>query len=842
MEGTGPPAFHERLAGDGSVRPHWSRVTQGLESFGGIGLKDCADSIEQFIRENGVTFSVTGESEAPSRPWNLSAVPYVISANEWAEISLGLIERTRLLECVLQDLLGPQRLIRERVIPGRLLWANSHFHRPYHGLGGTSPKLHLTAADLARAADGTWRVVSDRTRAPSGLGYLLENRIVSSRAMQSLIRQNNTLRLASFFETLNQHLRSLATDERDNPRVALLTPPRGSYREFEDTYLARYLGLTLVQGSDLAVRDGRLHLKTLGGLKSIQVLWRHISDRHCDPLELAPGSNAGVTGLLGCVRRGSVSLVNSVGSVLTQTPGLMPYLDAAHQFFFGGSMRLPSCRTFWCGDPDHLRQVLANVDQFIFRDAMAVTRSVPARTSTMSQEDREFFLGSLRSAPEQFVAQEVLPYSRTPVYVDGKVCSRKLSLRAFQLTTNNNALVLPGALARVGRDELELSHSPVSGQMTLDCWVTSDQPVDHQKTLLPDSELPVQLVRGGGELPSRVAEHLFWLGRYAERAESISRTMRTTLVRIAGEGTGEDHPEVQRLIYALASMGQIEASFAVDSFAQNLPQLEQTLPASVLDEDQPGGLISVMRLLLQNARAVRDRLSVDAFRIIRRAQRDLVRPVIGASHTQTARIGLSEAIERLGTLVTDLLSLSGVASESIVRTHAWQFMELGRRIERAEQTGDLLKTMLCPATKEGNAMSLAVLETTDSSMIYRSRYLNLVRLAAVVDLLVTDETNPRSIRFQLDRIEELLEQLPSVDAPVGLNTIERVVLDALYAVKSADPIRLAEPSADGRLGGLEELLEIIELKLPRLASRISERYLIHTDPPVVITGSGRPER
>ncbi|MEM6471080.1 MAG: circularly permuted type 2 ATP-grasp protein [Planctomycetota bacterium] len=836
----GGSSFHERTTSDGNVRPHWLRFSDGVDALGAGALRDCADSIEQFIRENGVTFHAHSQ-DAPSRPWKISAIPFVVSDYEWNQISSGLIQRTRLLERILQDLLGPQQLIRERVVPGKLLWANPHFRRPYHQLGGEAPKLHLTAADLARASDGRWRVVSDRTRAPSGLGYLLENRIVSSRAMQTLMRQNNTLRLASFFEALQQHLRSLAISNRENPRVALLTPPRGSYREFEDTYLARYLGLTLVQGSDLAVRDGHLHLKTLGGLKPIQVLWRHISDRQCDPLELDPSSTSGITGLLGCVRRRSVSVVNAIGSVLAQTPALMPYLDAAQRFFDGDELALTSYQTFWCGDPNHLTYVLSDVDRFIFRDAMAVTRSLPSRTGAMSRDDRDAFLAKLNAQPEYYVAQEVSPYSQTPVYIDGTVCSRKVSLRAFQLSTNEGTFVLPGALARVGRDELELSHSPVSGQMTLDVWVTSDDPVDQHKTLLPDSDSPVELLRGGGELPSRVAEHFFWLGRYAERTEFLSRTMRTSLVRVAGEGSGEDHPEIQRLVYALASMGQIEASFALESFVANLPQLEETLPASVLDGEQPGGLIQVTQRMLTNATAVRDRLSVDAFRIIQRAQRDLMRPVIGANHSQEAKIGLSEAIERLGTLITDLQALAGVACESIVRTHAWQFLELGRRIERAEKTCELLSTMLCPATKHGNAMSLAVLDTTDSSMTYRSRYMNLVRLAAVVDLLVTDETNPRSIRFQLDRIEELLNELPTVDAPVGLNTIERLVLDSLYAIKTADPIELANPGGEGSLDQLETLLQLINRKLPELATRVSERYLIHTDPPIVITGSDRSE-
>ena len=407
--------------------------------------------------------------------------------------------------------------------------------------------------------------------------------------------------------------------------------------------------------------------------------------------------------------------------------------------------------------------------------------------------------------------------------------------------------VLPGALARVGHDELDLLRSPVSGQMTLDCWVTSDEPVDQHKTLLPGDRTAIKLRRGGDELPSRVAEHLYWLGRYAERAECIARVMRTTLQRISGEENWETLAEVRRLVYALAAMGQIEPGFAVDSFVANLPQVEQSLPASVLDRDQPRGLLRTMESVIHNATVIRDRLSIDAYRIIQRAYLELNRPSLLAVRGQRGPDGTAngspltagEAIERAGTLVVDLLAFAGVTHEGFVRTHAWQFLELGRRIERAEQTCELLTTMLCPATQEGQAVCEAVLETTDSLMTYRSRYLNLVQLPPVVDLIVTDEVNPRSVRFQLDRIASLMDQLPSSDGQVGLDVIQRMVLELQYRVTVADPHQLCETDDDGALGRLAELLKSVNEDLPQLSEAISARYLIHTEATQQLTGTGR---
>jgi uncharacterized alpha-E superfamily protein len=375
--------------------------------------------------------------------------------------------------------------------------------------------------------------------------------------------------------------------------------------------------------------------------------------------------------------------------------------------------------------------------------------------------------------------------------------------------------------------------------MTLDCWVTGDAPVDQHKSLLPDSKSVVKLRRGGDELPSRVAEHLYWLGRYAERAEAIARVMRTTLGRIAGEEKWDTLTEVRRLIYTLASMGQIEPGFAVDSFVANLPHVEQNLPASVLDREQSRGLIRTMESVMHNSTAVRDRLSADAYRIVQRASQDLTQPTATINGAGQNQLGISEAIERVGRLIVDLLALAGLTSESLVRTHAWQFLELGRRLERAEHTCELLITTLCPPTDNGKAVCEAVMETTDSLMTYRSRYMNLMRLAPVIDLLVTDETNPRSLRFQLDRIDSLMKMLPSVDGQVVLDSIQRIVMDLRYQVTTADPTQLSETSKDGTLENLESLLTKVAEDLPRLADAINARYLIHTESRQLLTGSGR---
>lgn len=834
-------AYSERTTPAGQVRPHWQWLSQQLDQLGPDELSRRSAAIADIIRENGVTFrsAATNDSAAEiNRPWQLSVIPFVIPIQQWDPIAAGLQQRARLLQRILADLHGPQRLIREGVIPGELLWRNPYYYRAFQGLAGAQPQLHLSAVDLARGADGNWYATGDRTRAPSGLGYLLENRVVTGRVMSGLIRRSNTVRLASFFDRFKSHLRSLAS-QSDNPWIGIMTPPRGSYRGFEDTYLARYLGLPLVQSEDLAVRGGSLYLKTLGGLQSIDVLWRHVSDRLCDPLELAGDSNQGVTGLLRCLRRGSVAVANAVGSSLAQCPGMMAYLDAASEFFDGNPLQLKSQQTLWCGDPNDFQQVLADPHQWVFRNAFRVSSDLPVCLQDLDAAQAENFLGQLRKHPQSYIAQRVASFSLTPVWSDNRIKQRAMVLRSFQLHEKDSINVLPGALARVGENTLELTTSPVSGHLTLDCWVTNDQPVGTHQSLLHDSKTPVQIRRVGDELPSRVAEHLFWLGRYAERSESIARVMRTTMDLIAGEDDWVNLPAVPRLIRQLAVQGQIEPGFAVDSLAATLPDIEQMLPASLLDRDQALGLVRSMGAVIGSTIAVRDRLSSEAFRIAQRAYRDLTHSPSAHPTGSVPKIQISEAIERVERLIVDLLALAGLTSESLVRSHVWQFVELGRRIERADQTSELLRQTLVPATDQGKSICEAVLRVTDSLMTYRARYLNLMRLAPVIDLLVTDPTNPRSLCFQLQQTLKVIDLLPTRQAAGTDDLLRSLAENLLQQVADADPMQLAEVAEDGTLNHLDALLEICSRELPKLSEALVARYLIHTSPRQLLTGSQR---
>ncbi len=821
--------YDEYVSAGGSTGGVWQPVAAYLDRLGAQGIQACAAEAERLVRESGANFQVTGDGNEKSRPWQLAIVPLVLDGVSWDKLESGLQQRMRLLERVLADLLGEQRLIKERILPAELLSANPEYARAFHELPASGNRLTLTATDLARDKDGSWWVTGDRTRAPSGLGYALENRVITSRVLPQLIRRSNVTRLAAFFASLQGHLNSLAPRMRDNPRVAILTPGEQSYRYVEDAYLARYLGYTLVQGRDLAVRGNRLHLKTLGGLLPIEVLWRHVSDQKCDPLELDPTATQGVTGLLQAIRGGTVAVANSIGSSLAQMPALLPFLPAASKFFFQTEMSLPSIATYWCGGAKERRYVLEHLNDLVLRPAFRVSGEPPIVPAELAAREREELIAQINASPHDFVAQHRPSRSTTPVWHDGRLCSWHVAMRSFHVQTSSGIDVLPGGLVRVSPDAPSLDHSPNSGRLGQDCWIVASEPVDHEATLLPPDG-PIRLTRGGEELPSRVAENLFWLGRNAERTEAVARLLRTTMDRIAGENAVEDVPDLPRLLAGLAAVGQIEPGYAIKEFGGSLPTLEAVLPNSVFDRNQPRGLQASVINMVGKAKSARDRISTDGYRIITRIGSDLTDP------GPVGRKDVGATIERVNRLITDLLALSGLAHESMTRTHGWRFLHLGRRIERGFQTAELLAATLTHPIADERPLLESVLRTTDSIMTYRSRYLLQLRPIAVIDLLITDDTNPRSIVFQLKSINQLLHQLPTDSSDPGMGQDQRTAEILLHRVRMSEPSRLALANSDGQRHELSELLQQLIDELPNLSNQITARYLIHTGQTQTLTG------
>ncbi|MEM8733400.1 MAG: circularly permuted type 2 ATP-grasp protein, partial [Planctomycetota bacterium] len=511
---------------------------------------------------------------------------------------------------------------------------------------------------------------------------------------------------------------------------------------------------------------------------------------------------------------------------LAQMPALAVFLPQAAQHFFGEDLELASIETRWCGIRQELDSVLENLPQYVVRNAFEIDRNAPVDMSRLSSAELEQWAERLKAEPHRWITQKSSNHWTTPVWAQGGFAPWNVSLRSFQLASADSVEVLPGGLARVAPSSEHLLGSPVSGDLTLDCWVTDAKSTTSHLTLLTTQDDVVDPLRVGDELPSRVAEHLFWLGRYVERCESVARLLRTTLKRMVAEENQYEESDLPQLTAALAGVGQLPPDYAIDGLGNAFPALESVLPNSVFSMDQPDGLAQATRSVLFNASAVRDRLSIDAYRILQR---------VAVPSQQSGAVG--PAIERLNRLIIDLLSFAGLSSESMTRTHGWRFLQLGRRIERTLQTAELLSATLSELSQHERLLCESILETTDSTMTYRSRYMNLVRAQLVIDLLVADPTNPRSIGYQVTKIEQALAELPRNAETITLADDQKIAKRLVHLLEMIHLADMTNPR-NGRRPGLTELLSTITQLIPKLSDAVAAQYFFHTNTAQSLTGSG----
>jgi uncharacterized circularly permuted ATP-grasp superfamily protein/uncharacterized alpha-E superfamily protein len=795
-----------------SVRP----LTRFLDGLGSSALRQRAEQVRQLVRDHGVTYSVPGDTQVGERPWCLDAIPSVLGADEFAKLEAGLSQRARILDKILADLYGPQKLLHDGLLPARLVLGNPSFLRPCHGLG-LAHRLHLYAADVVRTSSGGFCVLRDRTQAPTGAGYALENRLVMSQVFEEPFRQSNVQRLAPFFRTLRETLASLAPVTREHPRVVLQSSGAWSPTYFEQAFLAQYLGYPLVEGGDLTVRDRRVFLKTLGGLFPVDVIFRHPEDDYCDPLELRPDSRLGVPGLVEAVRAGQVAVANALGTGLAQSPAFLAFLPVIARDFFGEDLLLDSPPAFWCGDAAALAHVETRIDQMVFRPAWSGTAWGLVIGEEIAGEARETFLRDLRAHPEQFVAQEQVAPARAPVLSGSDLWSRAFVLRAYAVLAGDDYQVMPGGLSLAAASADDPFIAVSTGALAKDLWVRSERPVGNF-SLLPPATRPIELSREGPDLPSRSADNLFWLGRYAERAESLARLSRHLLGRLAEEGD-----------VRLFTSPALPILFAVVATETESEPLEKTQPevipwlARALCSSAPAGsLHNTIRAALRAAAAVRDRLSADTFRVL---------GGLGDEAMRAEKLATSQSIGTftafLDRVITSLSALSGLAMESMTRGHGWRFLDMGRRLERAVQLVSLLRAAFASGAEHEGALLETLLAVADSSITYRRRYLAGLHPAAVADLLLVDDSNPRAVLFQIAALREHLLHLPRDASQARLRPEERLALGALARLQLLDVVPACLPPSEGARPALHAILVDIESDLSLLSEQLCSGYLNH---------------
>jgi uncharacterized circularly permuted ATP-grasp superfamily protein/uncharacterized alpha-E superfamily protein len=788
-----PGIFDEMVDRHGRVRAHWQPLVATLAALGGDEIGRRFAAADRHLHDSGVFYRVYEDAAGAERPWPLSHVPLLIAASEWQALEAGLIERAELLEAVLADAYGPARLVREGRLPAAVIAGNPEFLRP---LVGVAPRggahLRFCAVDVGRSPDGDWWVLGDRTQAPSGAGYALENRLALSRAMPDLYRELKVQRLAPFFQAVQASLSAL--NRQEDSRICVLTPGPMNETYFEHAYLARYLGFLLVEGEDLAVRDDGVFIRTVSGLKRTEVLVRRLDADFADPLELNARSRLGVPGLVQAVRDGTVVIANALGSGVVEARAMLSFLPALAPAVLGRDLALPNVATWWLGQAQARDDIISHLDQMVI--ASAFLGELPGYGerrevlgAALDRAERAQVVDRIAHRGVDFVAKEAVTLSTTPVWRGGRLQPRPFTLRLFLARGNDGWRVMPGGFVRVADDVDARAVSLQRGGSTADAWVLSDKPVA-ETTLLPAPDR-ISISRATGALPSRAAANLFWVARYVERAEATLRLVRALVNR----ASDSDGATARVLAHIAALRGAWEA------VPTELPNVKPVLvaAAALQRHDLPGALPYLVGAAQSAASVIRDRFSPDAWLALTDLS-ELINAPIDQPPTESA------IFERINGVLRIIASFSGLAQENMSQLAGWRFLELGRRIERAIATCRFVRRF---AFDRIDGALDVLLELADSQITYRLRYVMVAAPVPVIDLVVLDPNNPRSLAYQLARIATHLAALPQRGDDGRLSPPEQIATALATRFRTAEAAALDVATFLGAEDTLMRLADVI---------------------------------
>jgi uncharacterized circularly permuted ATP-grasp superfamily protein/uncharacterized alpha-E superfamily protein len=810
--------FDELLDDQRHPRSHWEEFAAHAGELGRDQLTHGQTRVDRQIHENGVTYNVYADVDGPARPWTLDVLPFIVPAQEWESLATGLAQRARLLNALAADLYGEQALLTEGLVPSSLIFRHPGFLRECHGVRPPGNRfVHLAAFDLARRPDGRWCVIGTRAQAPSGAGYALENRAVISRLFPDAFRALRVQALAGFFQTLQSTMLADAPVDGETPHLVLLTP--GPYNEtyFEHAFLAKQLGFPLVEGGDLTVRHDKLFLKTVAGLRRVHGVLRRMDDDYCDPLELRSDSTLGVSGLVQAWRAGSVLIANAFGTGVLESPALHAFLPAACERLLGERLITPSLETAWCGDAEGMSDIHLSLSDGVIKPACPGSSMEPVFLGDLDPAVRESWIARLDADPDSYVLEEFLPLSHAPVWHDRALTSRALMLRVFLVVdSRGHYRMMPGGLARIAGDNDRHIVSGQRGGGSKDTWVLSEAPLE--STLPSDARTPARdEVRATESMTSsRAAEHLFWLGRYAERSENCARLLRTVLTRLT------DPDAFAGSLPALAvrtcrEQGLLGAGEPLDMTGDRAPAvLERALLDGLLDARTHHSLAFNIKQTVQAAGAVRHRLSSDNWRLLNR----LHELMAGIAPTG---IALDDALEVVDQAIVSLVAVGGLEMAHMTRDHGWRFLSIGRHLERLSFVASTLDDVASVGLPADAALLEWLLDLSDSLITYRARHRHYPEWAGVVDLLLFDGHNPRSGCFQLAKLAKHVQLLPDADP----GDLAGVLDDVERWLAVCGPVDRTQGELFGARPPLGEVLVSCQRLALRLSDALTLRYFSH---------------
>ena len=801
----------------GPLAPSWSAFFDHLGEPGFADLDSRQHDLARQVRDNGITYNVYADAGGPQRPWSLDLFPLVITPESWRGIEVGLLQRVRLLDSILADVYGPQQVLARNLLPPALVQGHPGYLRAMHGARPAGDTfLHIAAFDLARDPRGEWWVVSQRTQAPSGLGYLLENRLILSRLFPQAFGALRVQRLAATYRALFEGLRGMS-GAGEQARIVLLTP--GPYNEtyFEHAYLARYLGLTLVEGSDLTVRDQRLYLKTLRGLEPVHGILKRMDDEFLDPLELRPDSRLGVPGLLQAIRAGNVLVANAPGSGFLESPALLGFLPALSRELLGEELALPSIPSWWCGERAAMEAVLPQLASGVIKPTYGGGGAGAVLGRDLMPRELDEWAGRIVREPGDHTVQAYHRLSQMPTWKDGRIAPRSLILRVFAVSDGPQSWrVLPGGLTRIAGETQEIA-SMQRGGSSADTWVMTHGPVD-TTSLLRHSHPAGEVQLRGRTVTSRAAENLFWLGRYTERTENTARLARLVLQSLNGEDQG-----LQPL---LAWMGELSSDHGL--VLPNVPAptvsrrvFERSLVATLADTEHATSVGFNLGALRGAASAVRDRLSQEHWNLIVRAEQSFLAGCArGAADGEYSPV---EALRVLEALSSQTAAMTGAQTDRMMRDDGWRLLSVGRHLERLGFLSSALACAFETGAVHHEGGYEAVVALFDSTITFHAQYQQRHDIAPLLDLLVIDRDNPRSLAWVAQTLRGRLARLEG-SAPGQVPGIALAVPDPQAWTLEV----LCMRDADGRHANALEVFSQCAAAAYQLSDALGARYFSHS--------------
>ena len=813
------------------IKPYWNQLLKEFEKFGPDGLMARQKDIDWLLGENGVTYNVYNDPKGMHRPWNLNVFPHLVEEQEWKKVEAGIMQRSRLLDLVLKDVYGERKLIKEGIIPSEVIYGHRGFLRQCDGITYPNQKfLSIYAADLARGSDGRLWVVNDRTEAPSGMGYALENRSTTSRILPEIYSQMNVKRLSGFFFELHQMLMDASPVKKENPYIVILTP--GSHNEtyFEHAYLSSFLGYPLVQGNDLVVRDGFLWMKSLQGLKRVDVVWRRVDDVFADPLELREDSHLGVAGLLDVVRRQNVAIVNPVGSAVMENPGLIPFMPSISKYFLNEDLMLPQIASWWCGQEKEMNYVLENLSQLVIKRIDRTNRESIHFAEFLSAVELEKLKLEIRRTPYRYVAQEKINFSTAPNLSGNTVEPRHLVSRSFCIASKDAYHVMPGGLVRVAPSSETIRVSNQRGGTSKDFWVIQEnaslEEVKHWQTR---SSIAIS---GLNDLPSLTAENLFWAGRYVGRTLVNARFLRMVFRQMALLQDNDEKPKTEKLEVLFRAVTNLTGTYPgfVGEKGKEAKAMEhpmQEMLSVLLDRNRPGSLAHTLGMFSNSYYSIRNLWSTDMWRVFENIQN------IWKTFEKSEDRSINRILKVLNQLITRLIAFMGLIEESILVQQGLLLYFIGLQLEQSILTITKCRSLLTIAYDEQVEYELLeyLLTSHESLNIYRYSYRSYIKLEHVLDLVILDLEYPRSLTFMLNRIQKDIVRLPHSRQDNNLANYQKYILEAFSKLRLASSSELIKTNSDKDIvrKDLDTLFEDLSTLLYQTSQSLTSTYFNHTD-------------